>query len=105
LKGSMKGIGSELGGVPLGRRQTADCLIDRVYTDQSRLENESAIDHLGDGGRGCAGGTATLGVKGDGLDSPVLNEKGDPREIATRSTTRSAREGAFDRRPQPRFVS
>jgi hypothetical protein len=68
-------ISRQLPCVPLGRRETADCLIDGVYIDQSSLENQRAIGHFGDSRRGCTSSAASLGVEGDRGDSAVLNEE------------------------------
>ena len=65
----MEGVGGQLRRVALGRNEATDCLIDGFYIDQSRLENGRAIDHLGNGGGGCAGGAAALGVEGNRADA------------------------------------
>ena len=88
----MERVGGELSGVPLGGGEAADRLIDGVYVNQGSLEDRNAVDRLSDSGRGGAGGAATLGVEGGGMDAAVLHEERDAGEIATSSAARGARE-------------
>jgi hypothetical protein len=101
----MKSVRGELGGVALGGRQTADCLVDSVHIDQSRLENRRVIDHLGNSGRGSAIGTASLSVEGDAVDAPVVHEERDPREVPAGSPTRRAGKGPVGGRSNPAVIT
>jgi hypothetical protein len=101
----MQGVGRELRGVPLGRREPADCLVDGVYIDQSSLENRRAIDQFGDSSSGCASGTTSLGVKGHRMNAPILHKERNARQIPTSSPTSSTREGTVSSRPQPALIT
>jgi len=101
----VKRVGCELGGMALGGGETADRLIDRVYVDQSRLEDWNTIDELGDGRSGCPSGAAALGVKGDGLNAPIGDCEGNAREISTGGTPRGARKGPVHSRSKPAVIA
>jgi hypothetical protein len=105
LESAVQGVGSQLGGMTLRRRQAPNCLIDSVYIDQSSLENRRAVDHLGNRSRGCAGSPASLGVEGNAVDAPVSDQEREPRQVPTSSPTRSARESAVSNRPKPPAVT
>ena len=105
MKSTVKGVGGELGGVALCRREATNCLIDGVYIDQSSLENGRAIDHFGDRSGRCASGPAALGIEGNGVDASTLDEERDPREIPAGSAPRSAREGTVNHRTKPALVT
>jgi hypothetical protein len=93
-----------LGGVALAGGEAADRGVDGVDVDQGRVEDRSAIDHLGDRGGRSSGGAAALGLEGDGIDAAILNSEGDPREVSASSPARGARESAVRNRPTPALV-
>lgn len=75
MQGSVEGVGGELGGMALGRREAADGGVDGVDVDQGSVEDGCPIDHLGDSG-GCGPGRATsLCVEGDVLDAPLAHQE------------------------------
>ena len=75
----MEGVGGELGGVALGRGETADCGVDGVDVDESSVEDGGAIDRLSDGGRCRLGGSTPLGVEGDAFDAAIGDQERNAR--------------------------
>ena len=97
----VQGVGGELGGVALGRRETADRLVDFVDPELRRLQDRRPVDDLGDRrGRGTSR-PASLGVEADRGDPLVLDRHRDPREVPARRSTGRSGEGALGHRPAP----
>ena len=101
----MQGVGGELGGVALGRRQAAERGVDLVDPDSRRRQDRLAVDHLGGGGGRGAHRAAALGVEADRRDPAVLDRERDPREVAAGGAPGGAGEGALGRRAAARLVA
>jgi hypothetical protein len=100
----VKRIGSQLRRMALGRRQTADRLVDLIGADPSGIEHCLSVNHLGDSRSGCPGCPTTLGVEGRGRYPAVVDEERKASQIPAGSATGRPGEGVLSSRSKPALV-
>jgi hypothetical protein len=104
-EGSVQGVGGELGGMKLSRRQTTELVRDAGRRDPGGVENRLPPYQGDAGAAGRDGRSATLGIEGDARERSLVHAHRNSHDVATCGPTRTSHERAVRDRAPPMRLS